>query len=160
MTPLAKIVQRARGNRRVPRAGADRGSEGSPEAEVTKSVRNWTAALSEGDGEAACALMTTAGRVELARFSQAFAKTSASGDCATNVDRFQGKLSPQVQRQTLDADVDYVRVDGSVAVVRMANGGPTQVRLRLEEDGKWRVDQAFRHGWRLIGAPNYAQGFR
>ena len=126
---------------------------------MTKSVRNWTAALSEGNGDAACELMTTAARTELARFAEAFAQTAPAGDCATNVARFQRKLSPQVQRQTLDADVDSVRIDGGVAVVRMANGGPTQLRLR-EEDGKWRVDQAFRHGWRLIGAPNYAQGFR
>jgi hypothetical protein len=135
------------------------GSEGTPEEEVTKSVRNWTAALSEGDGQAACDLMTAAGRVELARFAQAFAKTSPAGDCPTNVRRFQRKLSPQVQRQTVDADVDDVTVDGSTAIVRMAHGGPTQLRLR-EEEGDWRVDQAFRHGWRLIGAPNFAQGFR
>ena len=126
---------------------------------MTKSVRNWTAALSEGDGSAACGLMTTAAKVELADFAQTFAKTAPAADCATNVARFQRKLSPQVQRQTLDADVDSVRVDGAVAVVRMAHGGPTRLRLR-EEDGEWRVDQAFRHGWRLIGAPNYAQGFR
>lgn len=135
------------------------GSEGSPEEEVTKSVRNWTAALSEGDGGAACDRMTTAGRVELARFASSFAGTQPAADCPTNVKRFQKKLSPQVQRQTLDADVDDVRVDGAVAIVRMAHGGPTQVRLR-EEDGEWRVDEAFRHGWRLIGSPNYAQGFR
>ena len=122
-------------------------------------MRNWTAALSEGNGEAACDLMTAAGKAELADFAQTFAQTAPAGDCATNVARFQRKLTPQVQRQTLDADVDSVRIDGAVAVVRMANGAPTQLRLR-EEDGKWRVDQAFRHGWRLIGAPNYAQGFR
>ena len=122
-------------------------------------MRNWTAALSEGDGSAACDLMTAAARVELGRFAETFAQTTPAADCATNVARFQKKLSPQVQRQTLDADVDSVRIDGAVAVVRMANGGPTQLRLR-KEDGEWRVDQAFRHGWRLIGAPNYAQGFR
>jgi hypothetical protein len=135
------------------------GSTGSPEEEVTKSVREWTAALSEGDGEGTCARMTAGGQTELARFAQTFAQTAPAAACPANVKRFHAKLSPQVQRQTLDADVDDVRLDGDVAVVRMARGGPTQVRLR-REDGKWRVDEAFRHGWRLIGAPNYAQGFR
>ena len=135
------------------------GTEGSPEEEVTKSVRNWTAALSEGDGKAACDLMTDAGRTELARFAQTFAQTRPAADCRTNLKRFHAKLSPQVQRQTHDADVDSVRVDGDVANVRMADGGPSQLRLR-KEDGNWHVDQAFTHGWRLIGAPNYAQGFR
>jgi hypothetical protein len=135
------------------------GSEGSPEEEVTKSVRNWTAALSEGDGASACALMTDGGRIELARFAQGFAHTAPTADCPTNVKRFTRKLSPQVQRQTLDADVDDVKIDGSLAIVRMADGGPTEIRLR-KADGEWRVDQAFRSGWRLIGAPNYAQGFR
>lgn len=104
--------------------------------------------------------MTAAGRIELARFAQTFAKTTPAVDCPTNIRRFTKKLSPQVARQTLDADVDDVKIDGAVAVVRMADGGPTQIRLRREEDGEWRVDEAFRHGWRLIGAPNYALGFR
>ena len=132
---------------------------GSEEEEVAKSVRNWTAALSGGDGKGACDLMTTAGRVELARFAQGFAKTQPAADCPTNIKRFQRKLSPQVQRQTLDADVDDVRVDGDTAIVRMANGGPTQVRLR-KEGGEWHVDEAFRYGWRLLGAPSYAMPFR
>src|SRR5215208_8084781 len=136
------------------------GSTGSPEEEVTKSVRNWTAALSEGDGKSACALMTDGGRIELARFAQTFAHTAPTADCPTTVKRFARKLSPQVQRQTLDADVDDVKIDGSVATVTMAHGGPSQLRLVKGDDGDWRVDQAFRHGWRLIGAPNYAQGFR
>jgi hypothetical protein len=135
------------------------GDNGSPQEEVTKSVRNWTAALSEGDGDSACTLMTDSGRIELARFAQSFAHTAPTADCQTNVKRFTRKLSPQVQRQTLDADVDDVKVDGSVAIVRMADGGPTEIRLR-KEGGEWRVDQAFRRGWRLVGAPNYAQGFR
>jgi hypothetical protein len=135
------------------------GSQGSPEAEVTKSVRNWTAALSGGDGRAACDLMTTAGRVELARFAVSFARTATDASCQTNVKRFHARLTPQVQRQTLDADVDAVQVDGDTATVRMANGGPTELRLRLQ-DGTWRVDQAFRHGWRLVGAPSYALGVR
>ena len=135
------------------------GDDGSPEEEVTKSVRNWTAALSEGDGDSACALMTGGGRIELARFAQSFAHTAPTADCPANVKRFARKLSPQVQRQTLDADVDDVKIDGSLAIVRMADGGPTEIRLR-REDGEWHVDQAFRSGWRLIGAPNYAQGFR
>jgi hypothetical protein len=136
------------------------GDDGSPEQEATKSVRDWTAALAEGNGTAACERMTDAGGSELARSAKAFAKTVPAGDCATNVKRFTRKLSPQVRRQTLDADVDDVKVDGSVATVRMANGGPAQVRLVREDDGEWRVDQAFRHGWRLVGAPNYAQGVR
>ena len=123
-------------------------------------MRNWTAALSEGDGRSACSRMTFAGRTELARFARTFAQTTPTADCATNVRRFTRKLSPQVQRQTLDADVASVRIDGDVATVRMANGAPTQLRLLKGDDGEWRVDEAFRHGWRLIGAPNYAQGFR
>ena len=136
------------------------GGDGSPAEEVTKSVRNWTAALSEGDGKSACERMTTAGRFELARFAEAFAQTAPAADCATNVRRFTRKLSPQVQRQTLDADVDEVKIDGSVATVRMDRGGPTELRLLREDDGEWRVDQAFRHGWRLIGAPSNGQGVR
>ena len=135
------------------------GSRGSAEAEVTKSVRNWTAALSEGDGEAACDLMTAAGRAELARFAAVFAKTAPAADCASNLRRFHAKLSPQVQRQTTDADVAAVRVDGDVATVRMEDGGPARIRLR-REGGEWHVDEAFRRGWRLVGAPSYAQGFR
>jgi hypothetical protein len=136
------------------------GSGGSPEAEVTKSVRNWTAALSEGDGDAACERMTLAGQRELAGFAESFAGTTPADDCATNVKRFTRKINPQVARQTLDADVADVKVDGAAATVTMANGGPSQLRLVKGGDGEWRIDQAFAHGWRLIGAPNYAQGFR
>jgi hypothetical protein len=64
-----------------------------------------------------------------------------------------------VQRQTLDADVADVKVDGSRATVLMANGGPTQISL-VKLGGDWKIDQAFRRGWQLIGAPNYSQGFR
>jgi hypothetical protein len=136
------------------------GSTGSPEAEVTKSVRNWTADLTGGNAKGACSRMTTAGQQELARFAEAFAQTSPSADCPTNIRRFLKKINPQVARQTLDADVARVKVEGSTATVVMANGGPSQVELVKGDDGKWRVDRAFAHGWRLIGAPNYSQGFR
>jgi len=136
------------------------GSTGSPEAEVTKSVRNWTAALTGGDPKGACGHMTTAGQQELARFAEGFARTVPSADCPTNVKRFVKTINPQVQRQTLDADVADVKVDGSTATVTMANGGPSELRLVKGDDGKWRIDQAFAHGWKLIGAPNYSQGFR
>jgi hypothetical protein len=136
------------------------GDNGSPEEEVTKSVRNWTAALSEGNGGAACGRMTVSGRTELAQFARGFAGTTPAVDCSTNVRRFTHHLSPQVARQTLDADVDDVKIDGAVAIVRMADGGPAQIRLLKEGDGEWRIDEAFRHGWRLLGSPNYAQGVR
>ena len=135
------------------------GTEGSAEEEATKSVREWTTALSEGNGRGACDRMTPAGRIELARFAQDFAGSRPAADCAANIKRFQSKLSPQVRRQTFDADVDSVEVDGDTAIVRMDHGGPAQIRL-LRQDGAWRVDEAFREGWRLLGSPSYGMGVR
>src|SRR4051794_41832780 len=102
--------------------------------------------------------MTVASQQELARFAQGFARTVPSADCLTNVKRFVKKINPQIARQTLDADVADVKVDGSTATVTMANGGPGQPRPGEGGDGKRRIDEAVRHRWRPIVGPNHAPG--
>ena len=130
------------------------GAEGSAEEEVTKSVRNWSAALSEGRGDAACGAMTPTARAELAAFARTYAKTGPGDDCAANVRRFMAKLTGIPRRQMHDADVDDIRIADGVATVVMADGGPNELVLR-QDGGEWRIDHAFRKGWRLIGAPSY-----
>jgi hypothetical protein len=130
------------------------GGQGTPEEEVTKSVRNWSAALSEGNGDAACEAMTPTARAELAAFAGTYAKTGPAGDCAANVRRFMAKLTGIPRRQMHDADVDDIRIADGVATVAMADGGPNELVLR-QADGEWRIEHAFRKGWRLMGAPSY-----
>ena len=130
------------------------GSEGSTEEEVTKSVRHWTAALSEGDGRAACRRMTPTARAELAAFARTYTRTGPPADCAGNVKRFTAKLTGIPRRQIHDADVDEIEIAGDTATVAMADGGPNELVLR-QEGGEWRVDHAFRKGWRFVGAPRF-----
>ena len=134
-------------------AGCGGGSSG----EVTKSVRAWTDAMSRGDGKQACARMTGAAARELARFGPRFGVFRASAGCTADVRHMAMKLNPNALRQMHDADVDAVRIEGSTAVVRMVGGGPNEVVLR-RVGGSWRVDQAFRRGWRLVGAPSFGLG--
>ena len=135
------------------------GGEGTTEEEVTKSVRNWTAALSEGNGGAACAAMTATAQAELAAFARTYTRTGAGRDCAANVRGFTAKLSGIPRRQMHDADVDDIRVSGSTATVAMADGGPNELVLRQQDD-EWRVEHAFRKGWRLMGAPSFGMTAR
>ena len=130
------------------------GGEGSAEEEVTKSVRNWTAALSDGDGAAACERMTPTARAELATFARTYTPTGPAEECERNVRRFTAKLTGIPRRQIHDADVDEIAIQGDTATVTMVDGGPNELVLR--RDGpEWRVEHAFRKGWRFVGAPRF-----
>lgn len=130
------------------------GNAGTTEEEVTKSVRNWTAALSEGNGEAACSRMTPVAQAELAAFARMYAKTGPAAGCPANVRRFTAKLTGIPRRQMHDADVDDIRIEGDRADVTMADGGPNELVLRRDGDD-WRIEHGFRKGWRLVGAPRF-----
>lgn len=130
------------------------GSEGTPEEEVTKSVRNWTAAFSEGNGKETCARMTPTAQAELATWASTYTKTGPPADCVGNVRRFSAKLTGIPRRQIHDADVDDVSIDGEIASVEMADGGPNELVLRRDGDA-WHIDHAFRKGWRFVGAPRF-----
>jgi hypothetical protein len=127
---------------------------GSQEGEVTKVVRQWTATMADQNGKAACARMTAAARSEMAAFAKANTKVPPTTACAVNATRFTHRLSSIALRQMRDADVADIHIDGSAAIVHMADGGPNELRLRREGD-TWRIDQAFRKGWRLMGAPSF-----
>ena len=135
------------------------GSEGTTEEEITKSVRNWTAALSEGNGEATCARMTPTARAELAAFARTYTRAGPAEDCPRNVRRFTAKLTGIPRRQIHDADVDDIQVSGDTATVEMADGGPNELVLRQDGD-EWHVEHAFRKGWRFVGAPRYGLSSR
>lgn len=130
------------------------GDQGTTEEEITKSVRTWTAALSEGDGRTACARMTAQARAEFAAYARVYVKRPPAPDCAAEVRRFTAKLTGIPRRQIHDADVDDVRVRGDTATVVMADGGPNELVLR-QVGGEWRVHHAFRKGWRFVGAPYF-----
>lgn len=130
------------------------GGAGPPEEQVTKSVRSWTANLADENGAAACGRMTAAARGELAAYARTYTRIPTSSDCAANATRFTVKLSSIAKRQMRDADVAKIRIDGPTAVVQMEDGGPNELVLR-REGGDWRIDRAFRKGWRLVGAPSF-----
>jgi hypothetical protein len=130
------------------------GDSGSTEEEVTKSVREWTAAVSEGRGDAACELMLRSAQAEFAAYARAFAKTGPPAECERNVRRFYAKLTGIPRRQIHDADVDDVSIDGDRASVKMADGGPNELLL-VKDGGEWRIQHAFRRGWRFVGAPRF-----
>jgi hypothetical protein len=130
------------------------GADATEHGDVTKTVRGWTDALSRGDGGQACSRMTGAAAHELAVFGQAYGVLRPTGDCSSNVRAMAYKLNGNAKRQMHDADVDDIRIEGPVATVHMAGGGPNEIVLR-RQGGKWRIDQAFRHGWRLVGAPSF-----
>jgi hypothetical protein len=130
------------------------GDDGSTEEEVTKSVREWTAALSEGRGDAACELMLPSAKAEFSTFASAYAKTGPAADCERNVKRFYAKLTGIPRRQIHDADVDDLTIDGDRASVEMADGGPNELLL-VKDGDEWRIEHAFRRGWRFVGAPRF-----
>ena len=130
------------------------GDDGSTEEDVTKTVREWTAALSEGRGDAACELMLPSARAEFAEFAGVYTKTGPAADCERNVKRFVAKLTGIPRRQIHDADVDDVAIDGERATVDMADGGPNELLL-VKDGGEWRIQHAFRRGWRFVGAPRF-----
>jgi hypothetical protein len=133
------------------------GGESTERGDVTKSVRSWTDAMSRADGKQACARMTPAAAHELAAFGRSIHFPTNAPDCVTNAHNLANKLTPNALHQMHDADVDDIHIDGSTAVVHMAGGGPNEVVLR-RQGGKWRIDQAFRKGWRLVGSPTYGLG--
>lgn len=130
------------------------GQSGTTEQEITKSVRTWTAALSQGDGDSACARMTERARAELAAYAETYTRRPAAPSCPANVKRFFARLTGIPRRQIHDADVDDVEVSGDTATVAMADGGPNELVLR-QDAGGWRIHHAFRKGWRFVGAPSY-----
>jgi hypothetical protein len=130
------------------------GTKGSPQGEVTKAVRGWTASMADGNGGAVCARMTAGGRAEMAAFARASTGIPVASACATNATRFTHKLSSIALRQMRDADVADIRIDGARATVHMEDGGPNELVLRREGQ-TWRVDRAFGKGWRLVGAPSF-----
>ena len=130
------------------------GDNGTTEEEVTKSVRNWTAALSEGRGDAACELMLPSAQAEFATFAGVYTKTGPASDCEGNVKRFLAKLTGIPRRQIHDADVDDVTIDGDRASVDMADGGPNELLL-VKDGDEWRIQHAFRRGWRFEGSPRF-----
>jgi len=130
------------------------GDSGDSEEGVTKSVREWTAALSEGRGDAACELMLPSAQAEFATFAGAFIKAGPPADCERNVKRFYAKLTGIPRRQIHDADVDDVSIDGDRASVKMADGGPNELLL-VKDGDEWRIEHAFRRGWRFVGAPRF-----
>ena len=130
------------------------GEDDSTDGRITKSVRSWTAVMADTDGKAACERMTLAARAEMADFATAFTGVAPTGDCAVDATRFTRKLPANALRQMRDADVAEIRVQGDVATVHMEDGGPNELKLRRDGD-RWLVDQAFRKGWRLVGAPSF-----
>lgn len=134
------------------------GGTGSSEEEVTKSVREWTAALSEGRGDAVCDRMLPSAQAEFAAYAAPFTRKPAA-DCRTNVRRFVAKLTGIPRRQIHDADVDDVAIAGDTATVVMADGGPNELLLRQEGD-EWRIEHAFRKGWGFVGAPRFGLSTR
>jgi hypothetical protein len=130
------------------------GEDDSTDGQITKSVRSWTAVMADTNGKAACDRMTIAARAEMADFANAFTGVEPTGDCAVDATRFTRKLPANALRQMRDADVAEIRVDDDVAIVHMEDGGPNELRLRRDGE-EWYIDQAFRKGWRLVGAPSF-----
>ena len=130
------------------------GGGATERGDVTKAVRVWTAYMADGNAREMCARMTPAAQEEMLNYAQAYTAIPPSASCVVNAVRFIRKLPANGLRQARDADVDQIHIEGSVATVRMAHGGPNEVVLR-RQGGAWKIDHAFRRGWRLLGAPSF-----
>jgi hypothetical protein len=104
---------------------------GPPEADRAAQavVTAWLAALSAGDGDAACPLMTEAARAQLTTNQHA-------PDCAAAVRSMSAALGPAGRDQLRKASVGPVTLRGQQASAAVASG---TVALR-QQDGRWLID--------------------
>jgi len=96
---------------------------------VSETVTTWLTALSAGDGERACPLMTEAARAQLASHQRAPV-------CAEAVRSLSAALGPVGLDQLRRVSVGPVTVNGSEAKATVP-GGTLTLRLR---DGRWLID--------------------
>jgi hypothetical protein len=119
----------------------DDSSEGeeNPSAQVAKAVNQWRAALSEGDGEAACASMTISGRRDMRKpYAYIRPKQRPLGkSCEEAVERLRGDAGSDglaaIPHPVVAANVRIF--DGKAAVVQTEG---FCVYLGLEQD-EWRI---------------------
>ena len=114
-------------------AGCGGGSDASASGEdgVRGALSTYASAVSDGDGEAVCGVLTKA--------SQAGVTRLAGGSCATAIGTLVGDVGD------VEVDVGDVRLDGDSAqadITQTARGRDAEQTVTLRrEDGAWRLSQ-------------------
>ena len=107
---------------------------GPDEAQIRKTLDEYTTAFVGGDGEATCALLTDAARAQL---EQAAAGKGAGEDCVSIITA-AAKTIPAEQKQQLEnINITTVKVDGDTATVEI-EGGTGAGKLE-KVDGRWLI---------------------
>jgi hypothetical protein len=112
---------------------------GGQEEQVRAAVHGYLTAVAEGDGDAACELLSAASRATVERLAE---QVDAEG-CVEAFENAvaQAEVDPDAAREVLDgleiADVD---IDGDRATVSIRRDGAEESGALVREDGAWRVD--------------------
>jgi len=112
---------------------------GGEEEQVRGAVKGYLTAVAEGDGDAACDLLSAASRETVERLAE---QVDAEG-C---VDAFenaiaQAEVDVEEARASLEElEIADVEIDGDRATVSIRREGAEESGALVREDGAWRVD--------------------
>ena len=122
-----------------------------PATQIKQVVRSYLSALSSGDGQAACALLTAAGQAKLENLivsaSNGLVKTRPS--CADAVSLVSTVAGPTLMNALSGARIESIQVNGNQATAKVVDGGafPAQ-QVTLEKSGGT---------WQISGIPTLGQ---
>lgn len=130
----------------APAGGGDLDSSdpSSEEEAVASVVSGMYADIARGDAAGVCAVMTKSVRAEIAQ-NVLGGSTEPRGNrtCEESFSKFlDAAAGSGVLEQTLNADVEGVRVDGTEATATVSISGRTGEVNLVKEDGEWRFGAA------------------
>jgi hypothetical protein len=101
--------------------------------EVTAAIVDYSEALADGDGDAACDFLTDDAREEI--------EEEAGGDCEAALSSLEDQLTDEQKDDLRDIEPEDVEVDGDRAtatVTEVVEGDEEQIEL-VREDGDWKI---------------------
>jgi hypothetical protein len=124
-------------------AGCGGGQPPSQSERVTTVVRSFLTAQADGDGEAACALLTPAAQQRLVAVvaRRAAGLGAAPGSCAEAVGLVRAVAPAKLLTAIRRAHVQRVAVQGDRATATVVDGQafPAQRAVLEQRDGAWRI---------------------
>jgi len=112
---------------------------GGQEEQVRGAVQGYLTAVAEGDGDAACDLLSAASRATVEQLAE---QVDAEG-CVEAFENAvaQAEVDPEAAREALnDLEIADVEIDGDRATVSIRRDGAEESGALVREDGAWRVD--------------------
>jgi hypothetical protein len=117
------------------------GGDKPPDAQtaVSDTVTTYAHAFGSGDGEKACALLTSEARDAFVKRMAAIVGTT---DCVDAMDKLTSAAGPEVTGPFQDATVNGVKVDGDSATASLVAGGHTEEVTLERQDDAWLLTKA------------------